>query len=291
MTLNYRIRTLAATIAVAGTLSCHQADKAPRSLPSASQQQTQRQIGETLWLTGNGLRLKSEIFRSRKLNDHPVLVVVLHGDSPFHNPSYQYLFASRAAKQVDDVVVAAILRPGYADDTNERSQGERGLTTGDNYTSQNVDAIAEAIDQLKTRFHPAETLLVGHSGGAAITGDILGRHPSEVDAALLVSCPCVLDKWRQHMLTLQKNAIWQQPVSSLSPLDLARKVPKSTKVWLVVGSNDDVAPPELTQEYAKALREHGNEAQVTVTPALPHDILLEPVTMEKLKELVEAMKK
>lgn len=248
-------------------------------------------MGETLWLTGNGLRLKSEIFKSHRLSDHPVLVVVLHGDSPFHNPSYQYLFASRAVNQIDGVLAAAILRPGYADDTNERSQGERGLTTGDNYTPQYVDSIADAVEQLKSRFHPSATVLVGHSGGAAITGNILGRHPSEVNAALIVSCPCVLDKWRQHMMELQKNAIWQRPVSSLSPLDLAQKVPASTRVWLIVGGKDDVAPPELTQEYAKALRDHGNDAQVTVAPELPHDILLEPVTMEKLKEVVEAVKK
>jgi pimeloyl-ACP methyl ester carboxylesterase len=76
------------------------------------------------------------------------------------------------------------LRPGYKDDTGEQSEGKRGLTTGDNYTPEVVDAVASATDQLRTRFHPARTVLVGHSGGAAIAANVLGRWP------LAVQGPC-----------------------------------------------------------------------------------------------------
>ena len=122
--------------------------------------------------------------------------MVLHGDLlGLHfipKSTYHYDFAQQATKRLDDVVIAAVLRPGYRDHTGKRSQGEIGLTTGDNYTPEVVDAIAQVIDQLKARLHPARTVLAGHSGGAAISADLLGRWPSAVDATLLISCPCDL---------------------------------------------------------------------------------------------------
>lgn len=246
--------------------------------------------GETLWVKGNGLRLKTRIYQSTKLSSHPVLVVVLHGDSPAGPPSYQYAFARKAATQMDNVVVAALLRPGYRDDTGDQSDGERGLTTGDNYTPEIVDAVAQVIDQLKTKFGPAGTVLVGHSGGAAITADVLGRWPDEVHAALLVSCPCDVVAWRKHMMQMQPDPVWLVPIKSLSPIDLASKVPPSVRVRMLVGSEDPVAPPELTQQYASALHTHGTNVTVTIAPGLKHDILLEPIAFEQLKAVVETVK-
>jgi predicted esterase len=230
------------------------------------------------------------------LSNHPVLIVVLHGDllgvRAIPSSTYHYVFAREAAMKMDDVVIAALLRPGYRDETGEHSQGEVGLATGDNYTPEVVDAVAQAIDQLKAKFHPARTVLAGHSGGAAITGDLLGRSPSEVDAALLVSCVCDLVAWRKHMRQTQNNnPIWSAPVKSLSPIDLAANVLRSVRVRLVVGSEDPVTPPELTQHYAEALRSLGDDVTVTIAPGLEHDILLEPVTLDVLKTLVETLKK
>jgi predicted esterase len=220
-----------------------------------------------LWLTSNGLRLKTKIYNSAKLDQAPVLIVVLHGDSPFRPPSYQYVFARRLAQQLENAVVAAVLRPGYTDDVHDRSDGERGMTTGDNYTPLVVDAIAGVIDQLKARVHPRCAIVIGHSGGAAIAADALGRRPSAVNAALLVSCPCDLRVWRRHMLPVQKNPIWLLPVKSISPIDVVDKVSPSVRVRMLVGSADDVAPPALTQEYAGALRKHGGNVSVITAPA------------------------
>lgn len=246
---------------------------------------------ETVWLQANGLRLKTKIYRSSKQSERPTLILVVHGDSPFAPPSYQYAFARQTAGKMDDVVVAALLRPGYQDDAGDQSQGVRGKTTGDNYTPQVVDAVAQVIDQLKARFHPAKTILAGHSGGAAITGNVLGRWPTSVDGALMVSCPCDLVAWRRHMLKMQMNPIWLEPVKSLSPIDLAGQVRRTAIVRMLVGAEDPVAPPELTQDYASALRKHGDDVTVTVVPGFKHDILLEPFTLDALQSLVEALRK
>ena len=262
---------------------------------SISQQVEASPAGETMWITANGLRLKTNIHRSARLSSDPVLVVVLHGDllgvRGLPPSTYHYVFAQEATVKIDDLVVVAVLRPGYRDASGEHSEGERGLTTGDNYTPEVVDAVAQAIDQLKAKFHPSHTVLAGHSGGAAITGDLLGRWPSEVDAAFMVSCPCDLAAWRKHMMSLQNNnPIWSAPVKSLSPIELADKVLPSVLIRLVVGSEDPVAPVEMSQRYADVLRRHGDDVTVTVAPGLEHDILLEPVTLSALKALVETLK-
>ena len=257
-----------------------------RIAPSSAQENSASHPGETLWLSANGQRIKSVVYRSarQKQGSHPVLVVVLHGDLP--SPSYHYEFSRRAALEMDNVVVAALLRPGYTDETGDRSDGDMGLTTGDNYTAAVMDTVAEIIRQLKQKFHPIRTVITGHSGGAAISADMLARWPALANAALLVSCPCDVSAWRKHMLNLQKNPIWLAPVHSLSPIDLAGKVPRGIRVRMLVGGDDPVAPPELSQRYAKALRQQGDDVRLTIVPGLKHNILLEPVVLEALKTLV-----
>jgi predicted esterase len=244
--------------------------------------------GEAIWITTNGLRLKTTIYRSSKPADRPLLVFVLHGDAPFAPPSYQYIFARDAASRIDGVVTAALLRPGYADGTGDQSDGRRGATTGDNYTPEVIDAADAVVNELKTKLRARAVVLVGHSGGAAIAANMLGRHPSTAQGALLVSCPCDLAAWRTHMMKLQKNPIWLAPVRSVSPIEMVSSVAAGVHVRLLVGSNDDVAPPELTRKYGAALQAHGVDVATTIAPGLPHDILLEPVAFEQLDALVNA---
>jgi len=253
--------------------------------------------GEPIWVDVNGLRLKITAYKSAQVSSHPTLIVVLHGDllEGRGEPTYHYVFARRIASALDDVVVAALLRPGYTDQTGDQSSGSRGLATGDNYTPEVVDAIAQSIESLKTRFRPLATILTGHSGGAAITGDLIGRHPSEVNAALLVSCPCDVPAWRKHMATAQFrrvgpfSALFLLPVKSLSPMDLAGNISPSVRVRMVVGSQDPNTLPKFTYAYADALRKRGVDVSVTTAPGLGHNILLEPVVAKELVALIPAI--
>jgi acetyl esterase/lipase len=58
---------------------------------------------------------------------------------------------------------------------------------------------------------------------------------------------------------------------------------------MLVGSDDKITPPTLTLAYADALRNRGIAVDVTVAPGLPHDILLEPVALDRLKDVVAAI--
>jgi pimeloyl-ACP methyl ester carboxylesterase len=250
---------------------------------SAATAQNTTDTGATLWVTTTQ-RIKSKIYENARLSQHPILVIVVHGDSPDEPPTYQYRFARRAAASIADAVVAAVLRPGYSDG-EDRSDGLRGLTTGDNWTPEVVNAVATVLSELKDRYHPRAAILVGHSGGAAIVGDLLGQQGTAVDGALLVSCPCDVAEWRKHMRSVRGGAIWEQPVRSLSPQALVDGVPASAKIWLLVGSDDQTTPSALTLAYAEALRHRNVSVHLTVAPGLGHNILLEPIALERLLEV------
>jgi pimeloyl-ACP methyl ester carboxylesterase len=251
--------------------------------------------------------VKAEAFSSVQVSAHPVLLVVLHGDLPDPTPSYQYAFAqlvtqgvnapglqepvrARLAdwKPLQDIVAVGILRPGYTDSAGDRSDGEMGNAALDNFTPEVVDAISDAVDQLKKRFVARRVVLIGHSGGAAIAANILGRHPELADAALLVACGCDPDAVRARLRQTRDSPIWQGPTRSLQPLALVTNVRIDAIVRLIVGENDDTVLPEYSLRYAAALKKRGIDAKVTVVPSLGHNILLTPPVLAALAELLRA---
>ena len=65
-------------------------------------------------------------------------------------------------------------------------------------------------------------------------------------------------------------------------------IPTSTRVSMLVGSDDQTTPPSLTNAYATALWDRGIPVDVTVAPGLHHNILLAPEAMEQLKQITRA---
>ena len=242
--------------------------------------------GEVQWIEVPDGRLKAEVYSSTPLSARPVLVIVLHGDLFNPTPSYQYAFAQALTQgfdapampdrvrarlgvhpHLDDVVAAGLLRPGYVDNTGDRSDGDRGDARGDNYTAEVTSDIARAVRALKERFMARRVVFVGHSGGATIAALVLGQHPDLADAALLVACGC-------------------GPTRSLQPLDLASGVRRDVIVRLLVGKEDEVTPPDLSLRYAEVLQKRGVDAQLTVLPGLGHNIMLtQPVFTEAARLL------
>jgi pimeloyl-ACP methyl ester carboxylesterase len=237
--------------------------------------------GEVQWIDVGDGRVKTEVYSTTPLSARPVLVIVLHGDLFNPTPSYQYAFAQALTHgfdapampdpvrarlgvhtQVDDVVAAGLLRPGYTDNAGDRSDGDRGDARGDNYTAEVTGDISRAVRVLKERFMARRVVLVGHSGGATIAALVLGQHPDLADAALLVACGC-------------------GPTRSLQPGDVASGVRRDVIVRLLVGKEDAVTPPDVSLRYAEVLQERGIDAQVTVLPGLGHNIMFtQPVFTE-----------
>lgn len=254
---------------------------------SASDPGACTRAGDSTWIRGGPFCLHTRTYRGALAGGAPQLVVVLHGDAPFNNPTYQYALARNVAAANPEVVAVAILRPGYTDGDGVRSAGPRGHTSGDNYTPEVADAIASAVTALARLHHASRVVLVGHSGGATIAADIIARHPSAADAAVLASCPCDVAAFRHHMGRVQRNPIWYLPVRSLSPIDIAERVDRRTLVRMIVGASDELAPPALSHAYAARLSAHGVNASVTELPSMGHEIFLDPRVANLISSTLE----
>jgi pimeloyl-ACP methyl ester carboxylesterase len=130
-------------------------------------------------------------------------------------------------------------------------------------------------------------VLVGHSGGAALVGDLIGTYLNLADAAVLVACPCEVPSWRAHMQEIQPlNWAWSFPVRSVSPHQLANRVSRKIPVWLVAGENDEVVPLSIIQGYVQLLTKNGVNARLVVLPQEGHEILLDPRVGKEITEFV-----
>jgi pimeloyl-ACP methyl ester carboxylesterase len=243
--------------------------------------------GDRDWVAGGGECLHIKTFRSRVLSGQPRLLVAIHGD--FDHADEQYLWARKVADQNENVVVVGLLRPGYTDSEGRQSSGTRGMTTGDNYTPEAVDAIADAIGTLASRHNATRILIAGHSGGAAITANIMGRHPGLAGLAVLVSCPCDVGRWREHMRGARAGIaalFWRLHVRSLSPHDLANTVDTKAAFAIVVGERDNVTPPSLSQDYRERLRSRGVRVDYTEIAGREHDIFLDDAVLAEVRRLL-----
>ena len=233
--------------------------------------------------------LYTETFGTTPPAQVQTLVVVLHGDAPMSPPSYQYAAAKDFAAAVPNSAVVAVLRPGYTDAAGHHSPGERGLTNGDNYTKDRIDAVAQTIAVLRQRYPLARVVLLGHSGGGAIAADLAGTHAGLVDGLVLAGCPCMLDEWRAGMEKRMPDAPFEAPVDSLDPLQTVGGIPSTTRAAILVGANDETAPPALSRGYAEALALRGVATDFRILPGKGHEILDDPETIATLQRLAASL--
>lgn len=211
---------------------------------------------------GKDLCLAIRTYGADAAGPSPTLVVVLHGDmSSGGAPEYHMAIAKRLAKA--GVVAVGLIRPGYIGKDERASEGSPRHF--DHYTPENVDAVADAVAKLKAHHKARTAVLIGHSGGAATAGVIIGRHPDVADRALLISCPCDIARWRE----LRRRSAWYD---SLSPHDYAGKVSTIAKVIVITGDRDDNTDVELGRDYVVKLKERGVAARFVAIPGAGHNI-------------------
>lgn len=247
---------------------------------------------EPLRVQGGQYNLFGYATGSLNTSSEPNLIVVLHGDAPppYENPEYHYIFAARAVEVDKTVIAVGLLRPGYTDPQGNHSEGERGQLNGDNWNAQNTDAIAQAIRKLKDRYHARNVIVAGHSGGAAITANILGRHPELIDAALLVSCPCGhVDERRKNMLDLTGIPVFKGSIDTLSPINQVDDISDKSDITLVVGTQDKVTPPKFSKKFVSALLGKGRAVKYIELEGKSHNVFLDPKVLAELGALVERL--
>ncbi len=196
--------------------------------------------------------------------DAKTLIVFIHGDGSGGGASdYLYDRAERYGR--NGVVAVGLIRPGYFDGQDNQSTGKSYRSQGDGYRPKIVDAVADAVQNLKTHHKVNRVVLVGHSGGAAISGVILGRFPGLADAAVLAACPCHVPDWRY--MRRGKNT-W---TSSQSPHEFADNVPATARVIAVTGDGDNNTYPVIAKDYVESLAKRGIDARFVEVPGASHN--------------------
>ena len=200
-----------------------------------------------------------------------ILVAVVHGDVSIGGAvDYHNRFAASAALSIQGIAAAGLLRPGYFDGYGVRSPGS-AFGRKDNYTREAVDMIADAIISMKARFGYKSVILVGHSGGAAISGALMGLRPGVADTAILVSCPCDTPRWRRHVGARSSSREpdftndWSR---SLSAIDHVAAIAPGARIVAVTSGDDALTPPALARDYVAAAKRAGVDARfVQSSPA------------------------
>ena len=215
-------------------------------------------------------------------SSNTTLVVFIHGDGSRGGAS-DYLYPLAQSVSGDGVVTVGLIRPGYYSEDG-KSTGSSYRKNGDGYRPHIVDAVTGAVLNLKTRFEAKRVILVGHSGGAALSGVILGRAPGLVDAAVLGACPCHVSKWR---LQRRGKDNWRQ---SLSPHDFVDGVPKDTVVIALTGEADDNTRSNIAEGYVEDLQEAGIAARFAEVADAGHNrVMRMPQMKDAIVELINTV--
>lgn len=237
-----------------------------QSAPDASAQEASGcQVAATQTaVKGNDLCLAVKTYGAVGQPDR-TLVVMLHGDLSNGGPAdYIAKRAMMVAEAASSTIVVAMARPGYGFGDGATSTGTNHGRQ-DNYTAVNVDAVADAVRRLKDLHRPTRTVLVGHSGGAAIAGVIAGRQPGTADGYVLLACPCNIQAWRWS----KNRGPW---TNSLSPSDFVNGVPPTSSIIAVTGSYDDNTKETIGQAYVEQLIAAGKRAEYIRASGAGHNI-------------------
>lgn len=220
----------------------------------------ERPIAE--WVEGDGTCLSLATFGTATPGTAPTLVVVLHGDVSRGGAADYHVPYAREVGEAPNTVAVAMVRPGYPDGRGASSGGSNNRRR-DHYTATNNAIVAGAVRALKAAYEPERTILIAHSGGAAQAGAIIGRFPGIADAAILVSCPCDVPRWRR----MRGRSAW---TNSQSPDAFADDVPPATTVVAITGDADGNTDPSLARDYVESLSTRGLDARFVAVQGAGH---------------------
>ena len=191
------------------------------------------------------------------------LVVTLHGAlSRGGTADYMVRFAREVSAL--GVNTVAMMHPGYTGaERTSSGRAARDRHRDDLYRDREIDSIASALEELKTHHGAKRLILVGHSLGSIISGVILGRHPDLADAALLVACPCDLDRWR-------RSHGRQRLRFAQSPHRYLKKIAPDTKIVALTGSEDDNTRPNNAENYIAKARKRELDAKFVLVQGAGH---------------------
>jgi len=167
----------------------------------------------------------------------------LNMDTPSDDPTPLNPLALRLAMQQPDGTTIYLGRPcQYA--TPLPVQCTAALWTGARFSPAVVNALDEAVSQLKRQYRATHINLVGYSGGAALAL-LLAERRNDVQLLLSVAGNVDPQEWiRLHNLSPLQGSL--DPLARLQQL-------RAGQVWLLSGEEDENIPPALAAAVAARL--------------------------------------
>lgn len=219
------------------------------------------------------------------------LVIFIHGDQVETKNIYFDTFASEFVQP--DILLISITRPGWTNIKDHKSEGKLNISNGDNYIpKEDVDPIYRVIKKLKKKFKTLETLVVGHSGGAAITGILYGRFTKLVDSAILISCPCIVPLWRRdyyNNIIKKTNKLFCMPkFKSHSPHQYVKKISSNLNIHIFAGNKDKNTLPIYSQEYQILLKQNNKNSKLYFFENDHLSILKNEKVTKKISEIINS---
>lgn len=245
-------------------LSCGLAKNLPKNMPPETKWVFDRanaclSANNISRIAANGECLALQTYFGKSMpNANPILIVFIHGDGiPGGGPS-DYLKFQATKFVAKNIVPVVLIRPGYYDSYNHYSTGESYAFAADgfpndSYRPHTVATIADAVKKLKTFYHASCTILVGHSGGAMMSGIILGKYPHLANGAVLASVVGDVHQWA-------KSHKFGSYPHSLSPNNFVNTIPHHDFVYIISGTEDKNTYPNMAEDYYKKLKSAGVNA-------------------------------
>ena len=145
------------------------------------------------------------------------------------------------------------------------------------------------IGDLKARLHARAVIVMGHSGGAGVTANLLGRYPDDANAAVLIACSCDPKEFMTRFVREHPGIPKGLPNTSLSPMDTVSRVSRRTLVRMVVGTKDTVVLVKPSEAYAAALNRNGVDVRLVTVPGADHvNVLASDAVHQAVTEVITA---
>jgi len=217
------------------------------------------------------------------------LVIFIHGDGgPIRRSTeaYRENYADQfSLLRNAGFNIAIILRPGHRLPDWSQTSGYP-TTKNDNYTGGIIAGISEAMGRLREHYKPSKMVLLGHSGGAMISGIIAGRHPGTADAAVLVAWGCNTREWRQWRIDSKgRRGQWYD---SLSAHDFLDGIPKDMRVIAITGADDSNTKPSFAKDCTAQMKSLGLNVDMRVIDGRNHSNMF--ATSDVTDAVIEASK-
>jgi pimeloyl-ACP methyl ester carboxylesterase len=143
------------------------------------------------------------------------------------------------------------------------------------FASEVIDAMNEAVDNLKRKLGADKLVLIGYSGGGAVAALVAARRTDVVHLAT-VAGNLDPDAWtRLHSVP--------RLGSSLNPVNYRRELAAIPQTHFI-GESDNIVPIDVYRSYRSALSDTAR-IDVRVVPKTGHDCCWEKSWPELLKEL------